>query len=102
MLSFVRTGDGFLAAGDTTAAWWSYASATVWPGDRELCRDRPDGPGEFGRALAFLAEHSDVYRRDSMRTLRRGAHGPFVGKEFYVGDVRLDTHVVALYRERFE
>ncbi len=101
MLSQVRTGDGFLAAGDTTAAWWAYVNATVWPQDREVCRDEPDGPGEFGRALAFLAEHSDIYRRDSIRTLRRGVHGPFVGEEFYVGGVRLDTHVVALYHKQF-
>ena len=101
MTSRVHEADRFLALGDSTSAWWMYVTATVWPEDRGLCRDQSEGPGVFGRALAFTAEHADIYRRDSIRTLRRGFHGPYVGDEFYISGVRLDSHMVTLYREIF-
>ena len=98
LLAQVRRGDQLLAAGDTTGAWWAYVHATAWTGTREPCRDRFAEPGEFGRALAFAAEHMDVYARDSSSVWRRGHFGPI---NLYVRGVRLDSHVVVLHDVEF-
>jgi len=98
LLAEVQEGDRLLAEGDTTGAWWSYVHSTVGFTTREVCRDRLMEPGEFGRALAFAAEHADVYARDSASAWRRGHPGP---TEYYVRGVRLDSHVVALYEVEF-
>lgn len=98
LLSEIQEGDRLLTEGDTTGAWWAYVHSTVGFTDRAVCRDRLMEPGEFGRALAFAAEHAYVYTRDSSSVSRRGHWGP---TEYYVDGVRLDSHVVALHEIGF-